>query len=106
MAYAAISGFTTLIAVEVMKKLLKLNENLTNLRLMHLPLIDLASTLSHGFVVNGFFVSYGLPIGTDFLLRATAMAVGDFVGGMILLVGFAIVFNSIKSVFGNRSLNH
>jgi len=32
-----------------------------------------------------------LSTGPDLLLRATGMAVGDFVGGMILLVGLAIV---------------
>ena len=89
--YGALSGFTTLFAVRLMKRLLRIEDDLSNLRLLQLPVIDLFSTLCHGFVVNVFFILCNLSTGPDLLLRATGMAVGDFVGGMILLVGLAIV---------------
>ena len=89
--YGAVSGFTTLFAVGLMKRLLHIQDDLSNLRLLQLPVIDLFSTLCHGFVVNVFFILCGLSTGPNLLMRATGMAVGDFVGGMILLVGLAIV---------------
>ena len=89
--YGGISGFTTLFAVNLMKRLLRIEDDLSNLSLLQLPVIDLFSTLCHGFVVNVFFMLCNLSTGPDLLLRATGMAVGDFVGGMILLVGLALV---------------
>ena len=89
--YGSISGFTTLFAVNLMKRLLRIEDDLSNLSLLQLPVIDFFSTLCHGFVVNVFFLLCNLSAGPDLLLRATGMAVGDFVGGMILLVGLALV---------------
>lgn len=101
--YGCVSAFTTLFAVNLIKRLLRISPDLSNLRLLHLPVIDLFSTLCHGFVVNAFFIICNLNTGPDLLMRATAMAVGDFVGGMILLVTFAVtvkIYQPLRSRIG------
>lgn len=89
--YPALSGFSTLTIVTVMKRVLDLDDDIRNLRLIHIPFIDLCATLVHGVVVNGFFALNELPMGKDLLTRALAMSVGDFLGSLILLLSFAML---------------
>ena len=89
--YPALSGFSTLAVVTVMKRVLDIDDHIRNLRFIHIPLIDLCATLVHGMVVNGFFALDELPIDKDFLTRALAMSVGDFLGSLILLLSFAVL---------------
>lgn len=89
--YPALSGFSTLAVVASIQRALGIDDNISNLRFIHIPLIDLCATLVHGMVVNGFFAVYQLPMGKDFLTRALAMSVGDFLGSLILLLSFAVL---------------
>ena len=87
--YPALSGFSTLGVVILMKQLLGIDNDIQNLRFIHIPLIDLCATLVHGAIVNGFFALIHLEMDKDFLNRAFAMSVGDFFGSLILLMCFA-----------------
>lgn len=89
--YPALSGFSTLAIVAVMKRLLDIDEDIHNIRFVHIPIIDLCATLVHGVVVNGFFALDQLSVDKDFLTRAFAMSVGDFLGSLILLLSFAVL---------------
>ena len=88
--YPSLSGFSTLAVVALMKRLLNIDDDLLNLRLLHVPVIDLVSTVCHGLAVNGLFVWLGMPLQEEFITRALAMSVGDFFGGLILVL--ALVF--------------
>jgi hypothetical protein len=90
--YPSLSGFSTLAMVVLMKRLLHIHDDLHGLRLLHVPVIDLFSTVFHGAVVNGLFVWLDMPLGHEFLTRALAMSVGDFVGSLILLLAFVLGF--------------
>jgi hypothetical protein len=89
--YPALSGFSTLAVVAVMKRALGIDDDIRNLRFIHIPLIDLCATLVHGVVVNAFFMLKHLQTDQDFFTRAFAMSVGDFVGSLILLLSFAVL---------------
>jgi hypothetical protein len=86
-----LSGFSTLAIVHVMKRVLGIDNDIRNLRLIHIPIIDLCATFVHGMVVNGFFAIYQLQLAQDFFTRAFAMSVGDFLGSLILLLSFAML---------------
>ena len=89
--YPALSGFSTLAVVTLMKRVLGIDDDIRNLRFIHIPLIDLCATLVHGAVVNAFFMLKHLQVDQDFFTRAFAMSVGDFLGSLILLLSFAVL---------------
>ena len=89
--YPALSGFITLAVVALMKRVLGIDDDIRNLRFIHIPLIDLCATLVHGAVVNAFFMLKHLQVDQDFFTRAFAMSVGDFLGSLILLLSFAVL---------------
>lgn len=89
--YPCLSGFSTLFVVHAMKRMLGFGSDLRELKLLHIPIIDLCATLVHGVVVNGFFALYQLEASKDFITRAFAMSVGDFFGSLILLLSFALL---------------
>ena len=92
---ACISGFSTLLAVHVMKKLLKIEDDLSNLKFIHVPVIDLVNTVFHSLVLNGLWVWFSVDPLSDFLWHAAAMSLGDFVGSMILLLGLTVFLKFI-----------
>ena len=87
---ALINGFSTLAVVELMRRILKIDQDLSNIRFLHLPLIDLANSICLGFIQNGHWVFWGMEEYDEFLTKASATAFGDFFGSMILLLGWAI----------------
>ena len=89
--YPSLSGFSTLAVVHVMKRVLRISDDIRDLRFIHIPIIDLCATLVHGLIVNGFFAIDRLEVNQDFLTRALAMSVGDFMGSLILLLNFAVL---------------
>lgn len=89
--YPSLSGFSTLAVVEVMKRALRISDDIRDLRFIHIPIIDLCATLVHGLIVNGFFAIDHLEVNQDFFTRALAMSLGDFVGSLILLLSFAVL---------------
>ena len=95
---ATINGLSTLAVVEAMRRLLTIDDDLSNLRLLHLPLIDLANSVCHGLVHNAFWIFWGVEKPSDFLSHATAMTVGDFFGSLIVLLGLSLVLK-LKNKF-------
>ncbi|WP_281811164.1 hypothetical protein [Limnohabitans sp. MORI2] len=89
--YPALSGFSTLAVVALMKRMLGIDDDIRNLRFIHIPIIDLCATCVHGAVVNGFFALEHLSVDKDFFTRAFAMSVGDFLGSLILMLSFAVL---------------
>jgi hypothetical protein len=103
--YPSLSGFSTLAVVAVMKRLLGIDNDIRNLRFIHIPIIDLCATLVHGVVVNGFFALKNLAVDQDFFTRAFAMSVGDFLGSLILLLSFAVLAK-LYDVYKQRPNTH
>lgn len=82
--YSLISTGATWAGIVLCLKTLGIDRDLRNIRFMHLPLIDLFTTLLHGFVTNLFFITIGMK--TDsFISNALAMMFGDYTGSFIVL---------------------
>jgi hypothetical protein len=103
--YPALSGFSTLAVVAVMKRVLGIDDDIRNMRFVHIPIIDLCATLVHGAVVNAFFMLKQLQVDQDFFTRAFAMSVGDFLGSLILLLSFAMLAK-LYDVYKQRPDTH
>lgn len=88
--YGLLGAFSTLIAVNAMKRILKIDSLLTNLKLLHLPCVDLGATLFHALVLNVFLMVCGKFPDSDTVSRTLAMTVGDFNGGIVILLGLAL----------------
>lgn len=88
--YSLVSTCTTWAAIAVCLKVLKLDGHLSNIRFIHLPLIDLFTTFCHGFTTNVFFVFMGMK-NDDLISNALAMMVGDYIGSFIILTMLWIV---------------
>ena len=100
--YAAVSSVTAWLAISTMLRLLKIPRDLSGLRFAHLPVIDLVTTLAHAFVVNSYFVLFGLRSPDHIADTALAMAFGDFVGtGVVMLVLMALL--SVRRVFAAQA---
>jgi hypothetical protein len=82
--YSLVSTCATWAGIAVCLKVLGLDRDLTNIRFIHLPLIDLFTTFLHSLTTNVFFILKGMK--TDHLMtNALAMMVGDFIGSFIIL---------------------
>jgi hypothetical protein len=91
--YSGISTITTLALILVGIKILGIKNDLSNLRFMHLPLLDLITTTGHSFITNAYFVAGGMKIDQEFVSNALGMAFGDFTGSFIMM---ALLFGALK----------
>ena len=83
--FATSSSVATLIAVKLTMKQLNIYLDLSNLRYWHLPILSVISNLTHAFV-NQFTWSYYLQKHYQFFIRdSLAMALGDFLGTMVII---------------------
>lgn len=89
--YASLSGFISLISLRLMMQVLSIQTDLSNLKILHLPIIDFVAASLHGIVVNAFYILLGMTTLQDLGLRAAAMAFGDFLGGLVLLLSYALI---------------
>lgn len=84
--YSAISTLATLIAIQVGMKIFSIQSDLGNLRLIHLPLLDLIATLTHSFATNAYFIYEGMKLTDSYIANAIGMAFGDFTGSIIMMM--------------------
>ncbi len=84
--YVSASTLATLAGIVMSMRLLSIEADLSNLKLMHLPVIDLFTTLLHAVLTNSFFVLAGLKKITDWDHNTLAMMVGDYLGSLCLML--------------------
>jgi hypothetical protein len=84
--YSGISTVATLGLILAGMRILGINNDLSNLRFMHLPLLDLVTTTGHSFVTNAYFIADGMKVNQEFISNALGMALGDFIGGFIMMM--------------------
>jgi hypothetical protein len=91
--YSGISTATTLALILSGMRIMGINSDLSNLRFMHLPLLDLMTTTGHSFVTNAYFVADGMKVNQEFISNALGMAFGDFTGSFIMMM---LLFGATK----------
>jgi hypothetical protein len=84
--YSGISTAATVALVLAGMQILNIHNDLSNLRLMHLPLIDLITTTGHSFVTNAYFIADGMKVNEEFISNALGMAFGDFTGSFVMMM--------------------
>jgi hypothetical protein len=99
--YSGISTAATVGLILAGMRILGINSDLSNLRFMHLPLLDLITTTGHSFATNAYFIADGMKVTQEFVTNALGMALGDFIGSfimMMLLLGAIRSINLIKNM--------
>lgn len=86
-AYSALSTAATWTGLELGMRFLRVKRDLSNLRFMHFPFLDLVTTALHGFLVSAYFMAVNMK-GDRFVENALAMMLGDYVGSLVMLLGF------------------
>jgi len=96
--YSGISTFSTLALVLTGMRVLGIKTDLSNLRFIHLPLLDVITTVGHSFVTNAYFLADGLKVNEEYLGNALGMAFGDFTGSFIMMMSLFIGLQIKKQV--------
>ena len=82
--YSLISTGATWAGLMLSLRALGINRDLSNLRFIQLPIMDLMTTAIHGFTINVFFIVGGMK--SDHMVsNALAMMFGDYVGSFAIL---------------------
>lgn len=83
--YSLFSTAATWIGILLSLRLFGICRDLSNLKLIHLPVMDLITTALHGAMTNAYFFLTGMK-SENFVANALAMMVGDYVGSFIVLM--------------------
>jgi hypothetical protein len=94
-AYALISTGSSWVAIRATLQGMGVARDLSNLQLIHLPIMTLATTLVHGLLTNLYFQWAGMKEG-DWLANSLAMMLGDFTGTFVVLLGLWAVLAVYK----------
>lgn len=99
LTFATTSSLTSLIAVRLTMKQLKINLDLSNLQYWQIPALSVISNLAHAFVTQ-LTLSHFIQKHYEFYIRdSLAMALGDFLGTMLIIGAVTVgikLFNARK----------
>ena len=84
--YVAISTLATWAGIVLSMRLMGIRRDLSNLKLLQLPVLDLVTTLFHAVLTNSFFVLAGLKKINEWNVNTLAMMVGDYLGSLCLML--------------------
>jgi hypothetical protein len=96
--YGFFAGFSTFIGIVACQRWLGIQRNLSNLRFVHLPLLDLAGTACHVLVLNAFAWWLHLLGQHDVLNHLMAQGVGNFLGGLIFMLFLTMMVSVNKKI--------
>lgn len=85
-AIAAVGSYY--VAVLLVKKFLRINDTLNNLRYLHIIILSAAASILNGTLHNVVYVWQDKVKLDDFFANAAAMVVGDFLGCFIVIMFF------------------
>lgn len=89
MVYFAIAGVGSYyVAVLLVKKYMRIDDTLSNLRYLHIIILSAAASILNGTVHNIVYVWQDKVKMDDFFAHAAAMVVGDFLGCFIVIMFF------------------
>ena len=89
MVYFAFAGVGSYyVAVLLVKKFMRIDDTLNNLRYLHIIILSAAASILNGTVHNVVYVWQDKVKLDDFFAHAAAMVVGDFLGCFIVIMFF------------------
>lgn len=89
---AFINSTSVLLSVLVMQRVFGIEENLSNLKFLHLPFIDLVATSSQAFFYYCFLYSANVVSEADLIPKFISQVTGNFLGGMIFMLALMVIF--------------
>jgi len=99
MSLAFINSCSVLFSVLLVQKILNISADLSNLKLIHLPVIDLAATFAQALCLYVFLLWQQQIEELQFLSLLITQITGNFIGGMIFMLGLMFAFN-FRKIFG------
>ncbi len=85
-AFASVGSYY--VAVRLVKKFMRIDDTLSNLRYLHIIILSAAASILNGTVHNIVYVWQDKVKLEDFFANAAAMVVGDFLGCFIVIMVF------------------
>ncbi len=87
---------SVLVSVVLTLEFFKVSDDLSNLKFIYLPLIDLIATFSQAFFFILILYSANLIEETELLPKFVTQMTGNFLGGMIFMLSFFALMNLLK----------
>ena len=91
-AIAFINSMSVFVSVFMMQRVFNIEENLSNLKFIHLPFIDLAATTCQAFFYYCFLYSANVVSEVDLIQKFLSQITGNFLGGMIFMFALILIF--------------
>ena len=88
--------YSVLVSVVLTLEFFKVSDDLSNLKFIYLPLIDLIATFSQAFFFILILYSVNLIEESELLPRFITQMTGNFLGGMIFMLSFFALMNLLK----------
>ena len=99
-AFASVGSYY--VAVTILKKILGINDTLSNLRYMHIVIFSAAVSIANGIIHNIVYIWQGRFNVDDFVSHSTAMMLGDFLGCFIVIVFFNICIDLVLMLVNGK----
>ena len=97
LAISTINSLSVLISVLLMLKTLGIKDDLSNIKFLHLPLIDFVATFVQTTAYSWFLYSNKVNLGIEGLeAKFLARWTGNFLGGMVFMITFFALVNIYK----------
>lgn len=99
-AFASVGSYY--ITVLLVKKILRINDTLSNLRYLHIIIFSAAASITNGTLHNIVYVWQDKVKLEEFLAHSTAMIFGDFLGCFIVIMFFNICIDLALSLLNGK----
>jgi hypothetical protein len=99
-AIAAVGSYY--VAVLLVKKYMRIDDTLSNLRYLHIIILSATASILNGTVHNIVYVWQDKVKPADYLANAAAMVVGDFLGCFIVIMFFNACIDLAFKVMDNK----
>lgn len=90
--YACSSGLATFCGVHLAQIYLGISSNLRELRYLHIPLLAIIGSVTHGIVtmLSMMLLRTGMVMSHEYLVNSCAMILGDFLGIFVFILAFRL----------------
>lgn len=96
LSFAVIGNANYYIAIFFVMRLLRIRRDLANLRYWHIVVLALAASVTNGVVHNFVYLVEGVAVREELWTRATAMALGDFMGCFVVVALFQLSVSRLR----------
>lgn len=96
LSFAVIGNLNYYLAIHFVMRLLRIRADLANLRYWHIVVLSLAASVTNGIIHNFVYLLEGVAVREELWTRATAMALGDFMGCFVVVALFQLSVSRLR----------